>query len=120
MILNDLWRDYALRRSRPTGSGWLVSGFVAGDQIDFGDIGFTGVMTSTKGKKGATGEVTFTGGANMSSTLTVTDGVHTANIALLGQYTAASFTAASDGHGGTVITVTGDTSSAALAPPYHK
>jgi hypothetical protein len=38
----------------------------------------------------------------MSSTLTVTDGVSTANITLLGQYTAASFATASDGNGGTL------------------
>ena len=33
----------------------------------------------------------------------MTDGTHTANITLLGQYTAASFTKASDGNGGTTI-----------------
>jgi hypothetical protein len=32
------------------------------------------------------------------------DGVHSAAIALLGQYSAASFTAASDGHDGTLLT----------------
>jgi hypothetical protein len=42
-------------------------------------------------------------GSNLSGTLTVTDGVNTANITLLGQYTASQFTSASDGHGGIVI-----------------
>ena len=105
-----------------TGSGWLVAGFNTGDQIDFRDIAFTGGTTSTKGKKGAKGEVTFKEAAsNMSGTLTVTDGTHTANITLLGQYTAASFTAASDGHGGTIITgvsPSADASSAMLAVPH--
>jgi len=97
-----------------TGSGWHVAGFGTGDQIDFRDIAFTGGTTSTNGKKGATGEVTFTETAiNVSGTLTVTDGVNTANVTLLDQYTAgyfeytaANFTAASDGHGGTLITYT--------------
>jgi hypothetical protein len=42
-------------------------------------------------------KVGFTEAAsNLSGTLSVTDGVQTANITLLGQYTAAQFTAASD------------------------
>jgi hypothetical protein len=36
-------------------------------------------------------------------TLTVTDGRHAASIALLGNYMAASFVAAADGHGGTLV-----------------
>jgi hypothetical protein len=36
--------------------------------------------------------------------LTVKDGTHVAKIALLGNYIAASFTLAADGHGGTLIT----------------
>ena len=35
--------------------------------------------------------------------LTVTDGTHTANIALLGNYLASTFVASSDGHGGTLV-----------------
>jgi hypothetical protein len=37
-------------------------------------------------------------------TLHVTDGTHTANIALLGNYMASVFVAGSDGHGGTAVT----------------
>jgi len=85
-----------------TGFGWHVSGFGAGDQIDLEDIAFV----PPTGKKNQNAEVSYTAGINQSGTLTVTDGVHTANIALLGQYMAASFTAASDGHGGTLITYT--------------
>jgi len=102
----------------------VVAGFNTGDQIDFRNIGFTAGTTGTKGKKGGK-EVTFTEAAsNMSGTLTVTDGVNTANITLLGQYMAANFTAASDGHGGTIITgvssstTLANASSAMLAAPH--
>ena len=44
--------------------------------------------------------VAFTGA---SGVLTVTDGTHVAKINLTGDYTAATFTAASDGHGGVAI-----------------
>jgi hypothetical protein len=39
-----------------------------------------------------------------SGTLTVTDGVHTAQLALLGTYAVGNFKTAADGHGGTLIT----------------
>jgi trimeric autotransporter adhesin len=42
----------------------------------------------------------------MGGTLTVSDGRHTAAFALLGNYMAASFVAAADGHGGTLVTET--------------
>ena len=42
-------------------------------------------------------------GNNSPGTLTVSDGTHTANIALTGNYSLANFTASSDGHGGTII-----------------
>ena len=48
--------------------------------------------------------------SNTSGTLTVSDGVHTAHVTLLGQYVTAQFTSATDGHGGTLI---GD-------PPIHQ
>jgi len=92
--------------------GGLVAGFAATDQLDLKDIGFGSGTT-----------VGFTEAAsNLSGTLTVTDGVHTAQIALLGQYTAGEFSANSDGKGGTVITASGpspaETTSATLAPPH--
>ena len=71
-----------------------VSGFGALNQIDLAAIGF-GANTTL----GYTPNNTSTGG-----TLTVSDGTHTASIALLGQYMAASFATASDGHGGTLVT----------------
>ena len=61
------------------------------DTIDFADINFASVQQPTYS------------GTNSGGTLTVTDGTHTANIALLGQYMAGSFVASADGSGGTLI-----------------
>jgi len=84
----------------------LVAGFGSSDQIDLRDVAFVSAT-----KKGSTTVLSLTEPVNtMSGTLTVTDGVHAASIQLLGQYTASEFTAASDGHGGTLITFTSATS----------
>ena len=71
-----------------------VYGFstAGGTSLDLRDIGFVGV-----------GEASFSGTAS-KGVLTVTDGTHTAHITLVGNYLSAAFTAANDGHGGTVIT----------------
>jgi hypothetical protein len=66
------------------------------DQIDLADIAY-GTVTSKKGPLSYNGNL-------LGGTLTVTDGVHTANIALLGQYMASEFALSNDGHGGTLIT----------------
>ena len=71
-----------------------IAGFAGRDQIDVGDIGFGAHSTLGRSPNPA-----GTGG-----TLLVSDGFHIANLALLGQYMAGSFAAASDGHGGTIIT----------------
>jgi hypothetical protein len=70
-----------------------VSGFSKAGKttLDLRDIGFV-----------SAGEARFSGSAT-SGVLTVTDGTHTAHIALTGNYTGATFTAASDGHGGVKI-----------------
>jgi hypothetical protein len=53
----------------------------------------------------------------------VTDGTHSANITLLGQYTAANFNIATDGHGGTLVTdppvSSSDQTQLALANTQH-
>ena len=86
-----------------TGTLWLdqpgtftgaVKGFGAQDAIDLPGIGFGANTTLGYSQNGN----------NTGGTLTVSDGAHTANIALLGQYAAASFATASDGHGGIMIT----------------
>jgi hypothetical protein len=68
-----------------------VSGFALGDQMDLADIGFGSSTTlSYNGKS--------TGG-----TLTVSDGVHIAKIAMVGSYTQSNFTLADDGSGHTMV-----------------
>jgi len=62
-----------------------IAGFAGQDKIDLSDIAF--------GNQTALGYQ----GNNMSGTLTVSDGVHAANLLLLGQYTIANFAIASDG-----------------------
>jgi trimeric autotransporter adhesin len=74
-----------------------IAGFASpagvNEAIDLRDIVFTSATT-----------VKFTEAANNTSgTLTVTDGAHTANLTLLGQYSAANFSLSSDGNGGTLI-----------------
>ncbi len=72
-----------------TGSfGATIAGFMAGDTIDARAVGFVDGTTSAG----------FSAG-----TLTLSDGTHSAAFSLTGSYTDASFSIASDGHGGTVV-----------------
>jgi hypothetical protein len=68
-----------------------VAGMIGHDAIDFADIDPTKVQ-----------QPNYSGDAS-GGTLRVTDGVHAANIALLGNYLASSFATSSDGHGGTLV-----------------
>ena len=70
-----------------------ITGFAHSTQtyLDLGDIGFV-----------SAGEATFSG-TSTGGTLTITDGTHTASIALSGNYLSATFAALSDGHGGTLV-----------------
>jgi hypothetical protein len=71
-----------------------ISGFKAGELMDLADIGFGPGTT-----------LTYTpNNSNTGGTLMVSDGTHTANLSLLGQYMASSFAMSSDGHVGTYIT----------------
>jgi hypothetical protein len=70
-----------------------VSGFAAGNAIDLADLGFGGAMTL--------GYAANAGGSG--GILTMSDGTHTASLALLGQYAASGFHAASDAGAGTMI-----------------
>jgi len=74
-----------------------VSGFAdaGGTSLDLRDIGFVDA-----------GEATFSG-TKTSGILTVSDGTHTARIALAGDYRNATFVAASDGAGGVDVVATG-------------
>jgi Ca2+-binding RTX toxin-like protein len=70
-----------------------VAGLSGQDAIDFLDTDF-----------GANSTLGYSGNPeNSGGTLPVGDGVHMANIALLGSYMASSFAAASGGQGGTLI-----------------
>jgi hypothetical protein len=69
-----------------------VAGMSGKDTIDFTDIDPTKV------------QIPSFSGTSTSGTLTVTDGLHSSNIALLGNYLASTFVASSDGHGGTTVT----------------
>ena len=87
-----------------------ISGFGGQDQLDLTDIAF-GANTSLG---------YYENSANPGGGLTVSDGVHTANIALLGTYMASSFVTSSDGHGGTLISDAAQIASQAtlLAQPH--
>jgi autotransporter passenger strand-loop-strand repeat protein len=78
----------------------VIFGWQAQDEIDLGDILF---YNKDGSKAGVT--LAFTEKAdNSGGTLTVSDGSHVASLALLGQYTAASFAVSgADPNGGTVI-----------------
>ena len=72
----------------------VVSGFGQDDHLDLSDIKFgAGVTHDYLANAEGTG-----------GTLTVSDGAHTANISLLGQYTADGFHVSDDQHTGTLIT----------------
>jgi hypothetical protein len=73
------------------GFAGTVAGLAARDTIDLRDIA-----------GGADAAIHYSGDMS-GGTLAVTDGTHTANIMLLGQYASADFHLSSDHHGGTLI-----------------
>jgi hypothetical protein len=85
-----------------------VAGMSGNDTIDFTDIDPTKVQQASYA------------GDTSGGTLGVTDGSHSANIALLGSYLASSFVASSDGHGGTNVGQHAPTDQTSLlAQPHH-
>jgi hypothetical protein len=86
-----------------------ISGFGGQDQMDLLDICFA-ANTTTLGYS-ANSE-------NSGGTLMVCDGVHTANLALIGQYAASSFGIVGDNHGGTLITELPSSQQQLLAQPH--
>src|SRR5262249_28333233 len=74
--------------------GGLVHGVGLNEALALADIAANGATSAT-----------FTEAANnLSGTLSVTDGSHTANLTLLGQYVTAQFHVQTDGAGGTIVT----------------
>jgi len=70
-----------------------VSGFTSNDQLDLGDIQFS---SSTTVNYAANQD-------NSGGVLTVSDGTHTANIALSGQFSGGTFQASADADHGTLV-----------------
>jgi Calpain family cysteine protease len=98
-----------LQLDSSTGFTGTVAGMTGQDTLDLRDIGF-----------GATTTVGFAeNGSGTGGTLSVSDGRHTANIALLGHYMASTFVASSDGHGGTSIVDPPVNQASVLSTPQH-
>jgi hypothetical protein len=108
ILLNDGDGGTLVTESPFTGALTPNAGGGASGAIDLSCIGF-GANTTLGYSANA---------ANTGGTLTVTDGTQSANIALLGQYTAASFAMTSDGNGGTLITEPAVVTPNHLAQPY--
>jgi hypothetical protein len=85
-----------------------VSGFGAKNGIDLSQVAF-GANTTL----GYAENASQTGG-----TLTVTDGTHAANIALLGNYMTSTLVTGADGHGGTLITEVQHAQQGLLTTPH--
>jgi hypothetical protein len=68
-----------------------VSGMLGQETLDLRDINFSQIQKP------------ILSADETSGILSVSDGTHTANIQLLGNYIAAAFATASDGHGGTFV-----------------
>jgi hypothetical protein len=83
-----------LELAHSTSYAGSISGFskTGATSLDLLDIGFVSGIT-----------IASFSGTTTSGTLTVTDGTHTAKIHLTGNYTAATWTLTSDGHGGTTV-----------------
>ena len=82
-----------LQLDQPATFAGTVAGFATPDSIDLPGIGFGATTTLAF----------FENNSRTGGTLTVTDGTHTAAVALLGNYMASTFTLSNDGHGGTSI-----------------
>jgi hypothetical protein len=85
-----------------------ISGFslTGATSLDLRDIGFVSAS-----------EATYSG-TTSGGVLTVSDGSHTARLNLVGDYTGSTFTAASDGSGGVIVTdPTPETTRAVIASP---
>ncbi len=87
-----------------------VSGLAEFDTLDLKDIAF-----------GAHTTVGYTpNSGNTGGTLSVSDGTHLAKIALIGNYMASTFTASSDGHGGTnIVDPPASAQNSLLSIPHH-
>ena len=83
--------DGTLKLDAATAYTGKVSGLALGDTLDLANLAYDSHMT-----------VGYSGNA-AGGVLSVSNGSQTANIALLGNYMASTFTLGSDGHGGTTV-----------------
>ncbi len=90
-----------LKLDQSSGFTGVVSGFGAGDALDLADIAF-GANTTIGYSVNADGA---------GGTLSVSDGTHSAGIALFGQYAASGFQVGSDNGTGAIVTYTPPTAS---------
>ena len=97
-----------LQLDHSASSAGAVAGFTTGAALDLRDIAFVG-------SKEAAYQGTSTAG-----TLTVSDGTHTAKIAVTGALGSGAFVAQSDGHGGTLIYEPTVATNSALASLLHQ
>jgi hypothetical protein len=88
-----------------TFSGTIGGQLATTDVIDLADV-----------TAGAGATIGYTG-TNGPGTLTVSDGMHTANIILTGSYSQSSFVPSSDGHGGTQVIDPPASLASAVDPP---
>jgi hypothetical protein len=99
-----------LQLDNSTSFSGTVAGLAGQDTLDLRDINPATVQTPTYS------------GSSSAGTLTVTDGTHTAHIALLGNYLASTFVTSSDAHGGTAIVdplLSSSNQQPALTQPQH-
>jgi hypothetical protein len=96
-----------LQLDNASGFTGTVAGLTGQDTLDLRDINFASIQNPS-----------FSG-TSSGGTLTVSDGSHTANIALLGNYMASTFIASSDGHGGTSVIDPPANQNNPLALPQH-
>ena len=91
-IILDASAQGTLRLDQSVEFSGSVSGFDSNDVLDLGDI------------VAASASFNFTANAqNTGGILSVTDGTHTANINLTGQYDAANFQVSTDSGSGTLV-----------------
>jgi hypothetical protein len=91
------------------GFAGTIAGFRGDDALVLSDMAF-----------GQSTTLAYTATGSTSGVLSVSDGAQTATIAMLGNYMASSFVAASDGFGGTLITEAAQTTwHAPLTPSHH-
>ena len=99
-----------LKLDDPSSFSGTVAGMSGHDTIDLANINFATVQSPTYS------------GDSSGGTLAVTDGTHTANIALLGNYLASTFVTSSDGHGGANVvdpSATETNQTPLLVQPHH-